>query len=80
MNDYRNWGEYWRFTDLAFERLFKEEFEDVKVKAYGNMKALICFMYGLSLEDMKEEELDYYDEQYPMIVSVVAKKNKTIKK
>ena len=54
--------------------MFKEEFDDVKVQAYGNMKALICFMYGLSLEDMKEEELDYYDEQYPMIITAIARK------
>ena len=74
LNDYNNWGEYWRFTDLAFERLFKKEFKDVKVQAYGNVKALICFLYGLCLEDMKVEELDYFDEQYPMIVTAVARK------
>ncbi|SEJ04190.1 Methyltransferase domain-containing protein [Lachnospiraceae bacterium A10] len=74
LNDYNNWGEYWRFTDLAFEKLLKKEFKDVKVQAYGNVKALICFLYGLCLEDMSEEELDYFDAQYPMIVAASVRK------
>ncbi len=72
--DYHNWGEYWKFTDMAASELFLECFEpqNVKVTTYGNVKAAIAFLYGLCAEEIPEETFEYHDEQYPMIVAIRA--------
>lgn len=74
--DYKNWGEYWRFTDQSMKELFQEIFkeEQVKVYTYGNMKTAIAFMYGICQEEMERTDLEYQDEQFPMIVAAVARK------
>lgn len=74
--DYHNWGEYWKCTDLTMKNLFSEVFceENVIVETYGNMKAAIAFLYGLCAEEIPKEELLIKDEQFPMLVSIVAKK------
>lgn len=74
--DYKNWGEYWRFTDQSMKKLFQEAFkaEQIEVYTYGNMKAAIAFMYGMCQEEIKQSDLDYQDGQFPMIVAVHARK------
>lgn len=76
--DYKNWGDYWRFTDMSMRRLLEEVFdvEQIEVCTYGNMKAAIAFLYGMCLEEMKIEDLEYVDEQFPMIVAAGARKGK----
>lgn len=74
--DYKNWGEYWRFTDLSMKKLLLEVFEEnqIEVCTYGNMKMAIAFMFGLCQEDMNITDLEYMDEQFPMIIAAVARK------
>ena len=76
MYDHRNWGEYWHFTDKSLKRLLSETFgeENVKVTCYGNAKTSAAMLYGLCLEDMSEEDLEYTDEQYPMLIGAVCRK------
>ena len=76
MYDYKNWGDYWRFTDMSIQQLFSEIFCEnlVKVYTYGNMKASIAFLYGICQEEMELKDLEYRDEQYPMIITVTARK------
>lgn len=72
--DYHNWGEYWKFTDMAAKELFLEYFDEgnVKVISYGNAKAAVAFLYGISAEEMPEDTFEYFDEQFPVVVSVCA--------
>lgn len=74
--DMDRWGDYWRFTTLSAQRLFVEEFspENVEVKAYGNVLASISFLYGMAVEDLKSEQLDYHDPDYQMLITVRAVK------
>lgn len=74
--DYHNWGEYWRFTDMSMRRLFAEVFEESKitVQSWGNMKTAIAYQYGLCAEDLQKEDFGIQDEQYPVIVTVAARK------
>lgn len=78
MYDYQNWGEYWRFTDLAMRKMLCEYFPEgsVEVCSYGNVKTGISFMYGLCVENLLESDFDYNDMQYPMIVAAIARKDK----
>lgn len=76
MSDYKNWGEYWRFTKQSMEKLLWEAFapENVTVQAWGNVKTAMCFLYGLCQEDLMEEDFAYNDEQYPLIITAVCRK------
>lgn len=74
--DYRNWGEYWRFTPMALEKLFRKNCDNVEVniRAYGNVKAAMAMLYGLCADDLSIEDFDYNDEQFPVIIAISVKK------
>lgn len=80
MYDYQNWGEYWRFTDMAMRKILCECFpkDSVEVCSYGNVKTTICFLYGLCIENLLESDFEYNDEQYPMVIAAVARKEEGI--
>lgn len=71
------WGEYWRFTRLSSQRLFEKVFSpaDIEVKSYGNVLAATAFLYGLATEELRQSELDFYDPNYEVIITVKAIKS-----
>jgi SAM-dependent methyltransferase len=74
--DMDRWGDYWRFTNAAVWRLLAEVFppEQVHVAAHGNVLAALCFMHGLSCEDLSQEELEYHDPDYQIVITARAVK------
>lgn len=70
------WGEdwFWSFTRQSCERLFGTQFREVKVEQYGNVLAAIAFLEGLAQEELRKEELDHTDRQFPMILAVEARR------
>jgi SAM-dependent methyltransferase len=75
-HDMEHWGEYWRFTSLCARRLFNEAFPPnrVAVQAYGNVLAATAFLHGLTVQELRREELNYQDPNYEVIVGVRAVK------
>jgi hypothetical protein len=75
-NDMDQWGEYWRLTTLSAKRLFEEAFaaENVVVQAHGNVLAAAAFLYGLAVDELQTEELDYFDPDYELSIMVRAVK------
>ncbi len=71
-HDMERWGDYWRFTTLSVQRLFAEAFpgSDVRTKAYGNVLTAVASLHGLAAEELKKEELDYYDPDYEVLIAV----------
>lgn len=74
--DYRNWGEYWRFTDKALFELFSAVFgdENIGICSYGNVKVASAFLYGLTVEDLNPADFEYNDDQMQMVITVKAVK------
>ena len=74
--DMERWGEYWRFTTAAATRLFQPVFTGgVEVGSCGNVLAAIAALQGLAVEDLPDPALlDEHDADYPLIVTVVARK------
>lgn len=70
----RNWC--WGFTSVSARKIFEEEFpkENVTVQGYGNVLVAASFLYGLSTDDLKKNELDYYDRNYEIVLSIRAVK------
>lgn len=74
--DMDRWGDYWRFTSAAAQRLFGDVFgqRNVRVEAYGNVLVSTAFLYGMASQDLTHEELDFYDRDYEALVCVRAVK------
>jgi len=74
--DMDHWGEYWRFTSLSAHKLFTEVFPaaGVTVQAHGNVLAAMAFLHGLVAEELRQEELDYFDPDYEVLITIRAVK------
>ncbi|HXB90953.1 MAG TPA: methyltransferase domain-containing protein [Puia sp.] len=74
--DMDRWGDYWRFTTLSAQRSFEEVFGPSNVMAgyYGNCYAAVNFLRGIALEEVRPAKLDERDPNYPVLVTIVAKK------
>jgi len=74
--DMERWGDYWRFTKQSAFKAFTEVFgeKNVEVASYGNVLSCVGLLEGISSEELTKEELDYNDEVYQMVVSIIATK------
>ena len=74
--DLREWGDYWRFTDLSIRRVFETAFQsdDLEVDAHGNVLTAIAFLHGLAKEDLTLAELRHHDRDYQIVLTVRALK------
>ena len=74
--DMDRWGDYWRFTILSAAKSFGEVFGEgqVTVNYFGNVLSTIAFLEGISAEELLPEELNYKDENYQMLITIVATK------
>ena len=74
--DMDRWGDYWRFTTLSIEKSFADVFgaENVNVDFYGNILTSIAFLEGLASDELTNDELNYKDENYQLILTIIATK------
>jgi SAM-dependent methyltransferase len=72
--DMEHWGDYWRVTTLSARLLFSERFpqDNLIIKAYGNVLAVASHLYGLSCEELEQQELDYFDPDYELLITIRA--------
>lgn len=72
--DMDRWGDYWRFTDLSARMLIKEIFPEnsFSIYAYGNVLSATAFLQGLASHELTKRELDYRDQDYPVIIAIRA--------
>jgi hypothetical protein len=74
--DMQRWGDFWRFTTksarLAFEEVFGEG--QVTADSFGNVLTSTAFLQGISVEELTQQELDHKDENYQLLITVVARK------
>ena len=67
---------YWSFTSHSMTRLIAETFPGAaaQVEPYGNVLAAAAFLYGVAAWELSEQERDYRDTQYQMVVTIRATK------
>jgi SAM-dependent methyltransferase len=72
--DYGEW--YWGFTTQSARRLLEEAFPagDIRIEAHGNVLAATSFLHGLASEELSQEELDYHDPNYELLITLRAVK------
>lgn len=68
--DNSNWGEFWSFTEKSIYKLCKEVCDDSKIDIcqYGNVKTSMAYLYGICMEELKEEDFEVNDSQYPFVI------------
>ena len=76
--DHGEWNSiwYWSFTDKSMTALTKELFrhETVEVNTFGNVRVASSFLYGLGLDEITSDILDYNDPHFQVIITVKAVK------
>jgi SAM-dependent methyltransferase len=67
---------FWSFTPASVRRLFGQRFPvaDLQVNSYGNVLIASAFLYGLAREELLTTELAVNDSQYPVVVTLRARK------
>lgn len=69
-------GDFWRFTKASAEYLFTKHFnrKKLEIKSLGNVFADVCFLEGISIEEIKQKELDHNDKNFPLLICIKAVK------
>ena len=67
---------YWAFTDISIKRILEETFDvdNIIVDAFGNILTATAFLYGMGLQELSKNKLDYYDPSYQVTISAIATK------
>ena len=62
---------YWNFTTHSLRRILEEAFpwQDVEVRAYGNVMAATAFLQGLAVEELPGGSLDVRDSDYELLIA-----------
>jgi SAM-dependent methyltransferase len=73
-----DWGNdwCWALTTQSARMLFEEFFptRNLQVATHGNVLAAIAFLQGLATEELSQEELDYQDDEYQVLITLRAVK------
>ena len=74
--DADRYGDYWRFTVDSVSRLFQPVFDGgIQVTGFGNALAATLLLQGVPQEELPDITLlDVHDRDYPIIITVVARK------
>jgi hypothetical protein len=70
------WGEFWRFTSASALRIFRETFPDpkIRIESYGNVLTATGLLHGLAADELSDQELDHFDPDYEVLISIRAEK------
>jgi hypothetical protein len=62
-------SDYWRWTPAGLKALLKRCFPEdtVLVEGHGNVLTSVAFLMGLAQEDLRQEELDFADPEFPLV-------------
>ena len=73
-----DWGERWAwgFTRVSARGLVAEAFPGgaVEVEAFGNVMSTIAYLHGLSVDELRPEELAHRDPEYQLSIGIRATK------
>lgn len=69
-------GDYWRFTQASATYLFHNVFNAgaCHIQSYGNVRAGIFFLAGVAQEDISKKIMIDNNENFPLLISVIAVK------
>jgi len=68
--------DYWRLSAVGWTEVLQRVWAgcDVRVESHGNCLAAVAAMLGLALEELTPAELDVFDSQYPVLITIFCQK------
>lgn len=73
-----HWSEswYWSFTELSVKKLLADCFSggEISLQTFGNVASATAFLYGLAKHEVTEQQLEYSDPHYSVIIAAAATK------
>jgi len=70
---HRSPGDYWRFTEDSL-RLLLKPFSHLEIEMFGNVLTTALFGYGISSNELTQQEMDLADPEYPVIFGCLARR------
>ena len=69
-------NDHWRFTSRSCNALFREFFpsDGLTITPYGNVLSAIAFLEGLAVRELSVTELEFFDPEFEVVISVRAVK------
>jgi hypothetical protein len=67
---------YWRLTSVSLQKLVEEKFSSrrTKIEMWGNVIVAMAHLHRVEIQQLTQQELDYRDEHYPLILTLTAEK------
>ena len=67
---------YWAFTELCVRTLLDGSFRsgDITTTVGGNVLAAVTFLQGISQEEVRRDDLEFFDPDYPVMIAARAVK------
>lgn len=74
--DMDRWGDYWRFTTASARRLFEECWptDHLSVQSHGNALLAVAYLHGLTVDELRPEDLEERDDDFQLVITVRAVK------
>jgi SAM-dependent methyltransferase len=68
--------DFWRYTVASMRKLFAEPFgrRSVSVVSLGNLLSGMAFLAGMAAEELRSEELEHHDPDFPVVIAARATK------
>jgi hypothetical protein len=68
--------DYWRLSPAGWRTMLMREWAgcDVVVEGHGNCLSAAAAMYGLALEELRDDELSVHDPRYPVLITMQCRK------
>jgi SAM-dependent methyltransferase len=67
----------WRVTKTGLESLFAGIADGpADVTTYGNVLACVAFLYGMAAEELRPDELQVFDREFPLLVAARVRKER----
>jgi SAM-dependent methyltransferase len=68
--------DYWRFSPAGWRMLLAREWAgcEIAVEGHGNCLSASAAMYGIALEELRDDELTVHDPRYPVLVTIACRK------
>jgi hypothetical protein len=67
---------YWRLTRVSLQKIVEEKFPSrrTKIEMWGNVIVAMAHLHRVEIQQLTQQELDYRDEHYPLILTLTAEK------
>ncbi len=76
--DQGEWGSnwFWSFTSKSMKLVMEKTFpqSEISIETFGNVLSSAAYLYGMGINEMSKEDMDYRDPCYQQIIAVKATK------